>query len=132
MPTEMNSYCEIIFDVVGSKFFPHEETNNEEPPNPKAKTFFDMLKAVETLLVEGDDRHSILSTCAELLYIKKKNLNLNITDDEIQEKISEGFAKYGGYDPFVFTHQVEQVSFLPYPGSNRLRTDWISVMKSRS
>ncbi|KAI5649504.1 hypothetical protein M9H77_35509 [Catharanthus roseus] len=36
-----------------------------------------------------------------------------------------------GYDLFVLAHKAEQVSFLPYPGSKRSRTDWVNVMKSR-
>ncbi|KAI5676065.1 hypothetical protein M9H77_07015 [Catharanthus roseus] len=122
MPEEMNSYREMIIDTTGPNFIPHEETNHEEPPNLVAKMFFDMLNAVETPLVEGDARHLVLSACADLLYIK------NIWDDEIQEKISEvsqsGLElKYRGYDHFVLAHQAEQVSFLPYPGSKRPRTN---------
>ncbi|KAI5681538.1 hypothetical protein M9H77_02766 [Catharanthus roseus] len=68
IPNEMNSYCEIIIDAEGPNFVHHEE-----PPNSMAKKFFDMLKAVETTLVEGDDKHPMLFACAELLYIKTKN-----------------------------------------------------------
>ncbi|KAI5658353.1 hypothetical protein M9H77_27146 [Catharanthus roseus] len=39
--------------------------------------------------------------------------------------------RYGGYDHFLLAHQVEQVSFLPYLGSKRTRTDWLSVIKSQ-
>ncbi|KAI5657093.1 hypothetical protein M9H77_25886 [Catharanthus roseus] len=68
MPEEINSYHEIIIDDACLNFIP-----NEEPPNPVGNFFFDMLKAVETLLVEGDDRHLVLSTCAGLLFIKSEN-----------------------------------------------------------
>ncbi|KAI5657915.1 hypothetical protein M9H77_26708 [Catharanthus roseus] len=119
----MNSYCEMIIDAASPNFIHQEETNHEEPPNPVAKKFFDMLKVAETPLVESDDRHSVLSACTELL-----NLHYNISDDEIQEKISERFTEWfrvecEGYDPSVLAHQAEQVSFLPYPGSKRSRTD---------
>ncbi|KAI5663750.1 hypothetical protein M9H77_23073 [Catharanthus roseus] len=40
--------------------------------------------------------------------------------------------RYEGYDPFVLPYQAEQDLFLPYPESKRLRTDWASVMKSRT
>ncbi|KAI5657917.1 hypothetical protein M9H77_26710 [Catharanthus roseus] len=73
MPIESNSYREMIFYVAGPNFFPQEEMNHEELPNPEAKKFFDMLKEVETPLVDGDDRYSVLSTTTELLYIKFEN-----------------------------------------------------------
>ncbi|KAI5677121.1 hypothetical protein M9H77_08071 [Catharanthus roseus] len=43
LPTENNSYCEMIFHAVGLKILPQNE-----PHNPEAKKFFDMLKAMET------------------------------------------------------------------------------------
>ncbi|KAI5676085.1 hypothetical protein M9H77_07035 [Catharanthus roseus] len=58
--------------VVGLNILPQEEYNPKEPPNPKTKKFFNMLKAMETPLVDGDDRHSVLFATAEL-YIKFKN-----------------------------------------------------------
>ncbi|KAI5668454.1 hypothetical protein M9H77_18307 [Catharanthus roseus] len=73
MPEKMNSYHEMIIDAASPNFIPHEEINHDEPLNPMAKRLFDMLKAVETLLVEGNDAHSMLSSCAELLYINFKN-----------------------------------------------------------
>lgn len=42
MPTKSNSYLEMIFDVVGLNFFPHEQTSHKEPPNPEAQNIFDM------------------------------------------------------------------------------------------
>ncbi|KAI5677365.1 hypothetical protein M9H77_08315 [Catharanthus roseus] len=114
MSEEMTSYREMIIDAAGPKFIPHEETNDVELSNLVVKKFFDMLKAVKTPFVEGDDQHSVLSACVELL--------------DLQSGLE---LKYGGYDPFVLGHQAEQLSFLPYIGSKRPRTDWVSVMKSR-
>ncbi|KAI5662597.1 hypothetical protein M9H77_21920 [Catharanthus roseus] len=67
-PTENNSYREIMFDAVGSNIL-----SQDEPPNPEAKKFFDMLKVVEAPLVDGDDKHTVLSAVPELLYIKSEN-----------------------------------------------------------
>ncbi|KAI5673278.1 hypothetical protein M9H77_13642 [Catharanthus roseus] len=55
--------------------------------------------------------------------IGTKNVNSNITDDEIQKKIIRGFEDW---------FRIDKVSFLPYPSSKRPRTDWISVMKSQT
>ncbi|KAI5656312.1 hypothetical protein M9H77_25105 [Catharanthus roseus] len=35
------------------------------------------------------------------------------------------------YDPFVFSHQVEQVSYVTYPGAKRQKIDWWAILKSR-
>ncbi|KAI5683161.1 hypothetical protein M9H77_04389 [Catharanthus roseus] len=67
-----------------------------------------------------------------------RNLNTNVSDDEIPEKISERFVErfkvewYGGYNSFLLAHQAEQVWFLLYPSSKRLSIDWVSVTKSRT
>ncbi|KAI5666278.1 hypothetical protein M9H77_16131 [Catharanthus roseus] len=149
LPIENNSYREMIFDATGPNILPQEETNPKEPPNPQAKKFFDMLKAMETLLVNGDDKNLVLFATAESLYIKSENqLTQNsvvlfycnwfdFSDRGMRIHLQYKFIelhkgrRYGGYNPFVLAHQAEQVSFPPYPGSKRMMTDWLSVMKSQ-
>ncbi|KAI5681180.1 hypothetical protein M9H77_02407 [Catharanthus roseus] len=70
--TENNLYHDMIFVVAVLNILFQEDGLAEEPPNLEAKKFFDMLTVMETLLVDRDDRHSVLSTNAELLYISLK------------------------------------------------------------
>ncbi|KAI5683026.1 hypothetical protein M9H77_04254 [Catharanthus roseus] len=89
MPEEINLYCEMII-VVGPNFIPNEETNHEDAPNPVAKKLFDMLKAIETPLVESDEKHSMLFACVELLCIKPENqLTQKLYDDILGSLVHE-------------------------------------------
>lgn len=47
---ETNSFCEVVNDVASSSFEPGN-VNLEEPPNPMAKIFYDMLKVLDTPFV---------------------------------------------------------------------------------
>ncbi|KAI5662980.1 hypothetical protein M9H77_22303 [Catharanthus roseus] len=92
----MNSYREMIIDASSPNFISHEETNHQEPPNPMAKKFFNMLKAIETSLVEGDDRYLVLSACVELLYIKYENqwTQKSYDDSCLSKKLDIAFETY--------------------------------------
>ncbi|KAI5682148.1 hypothetical protein M9H77_03376 [Catharanthus roseus] len=76
----------MISDSASLNFFRHEE-----PPKSVAKKYFDILKAVETLLVEGDDKHSILSAYVELLYIKPENQWTQKSYDDVFAFIKKHF-----------------------------------------
>ena len=87
----INPYRRMVFDAFGRRFTPeeaplqnqnvestHEFSENvdshvEEPPNPRAQEFFNMLEAVESELWSGCKNYSLMSVVARLLNIKSEH-----------------------------------------------------------
>lgn len=70
---DVNPYREMIMDAIGeSNFHPNEEYDyiNEEAPNFEAKSFFDMLRAVNEPLYSGCKTETVLSACVNMMVLK--------------------------------------------------------------
>ena len=63
-----NAYHSMVMDAAEPDFNPNEIS--DEPPNPEAQKFFDMLSAVNKELWPGCQRHSQLSLVARMLNMK--------------------------------------------------------------
>jgi hypothetical protein len=69
---------EMVLDATGPELgsFKMASTIVDEPPNSKARKFYDMLEAINTPIWEGRTSHSQLSLVSQLLNIKsKKNMS---------------------------------------------------------
>nr|GEY70099.1 hypothetical protein [Tanacetum cinerariifolium] len=66
----------LVFDAAGPSFNPLEfhdsvpQAPNSEPPNPKAKKFYDLLSKAKEPLYKRCEKHSTLSAMSRLLNIK--------------------------------------------------------------
>ena len=65
-----NTYHRIIMEAVGADF---NMDDMDEPPNPEAQKFYDMLKAADNELWPGCKTHSQLSLVARLMSMKSEN-----------------------------------------------------------
>lgn len=90
----LNQYREMVFDAGGSSYRMNYDGDDrmddvEEPPNPEAQRFYDMLKAADNELWPGCTKHSQLSVVARLINMKSEN---NISErcfDQIAELMKE-------------------------------------------
>ncbi|KAL6579029.1 hypothetical protein OROMI_009245 [Orobanche minor] len=66
-----------------------DNMNEEEPPNPDAKKFYDMLEAANEPLWDGCEKHTKLSLVARLMSIKAENRMSEKCYDQIAELMKE-------------------------------------------
>ena len=82
-----NAYHSMVMDVVGPDFNPNEIS--DEPSNPEAQKFFDMLSAVNKELWPDCQRHSQLSLVARMLNMKAEHRMSQRKFDDIAQLIKE-------------------------------------------
>ncbi|KAI5664731.1 hypothetical protein M9H77_24054 [Catharanthus roseus] len=90
-----------------------------DPFNRIYMAFDDLLEIIEVELIRTPIQRVVLFRCD---WFDSSDRGIRIHP---QYKIVELHKdwRYGGYDPFVLAYQEEQVSFIPYLGSKRMRTD---------
>ena len=82
-----NAYHSMVMDAAGPDFNPNEIS--DEPPNPKAQKFFDMLSAVNKELWTGCQNHLQLSLVARMLNMKAEHHMSQREFDDISQLIKE-------------------------------------------
>ncbi|KAL6548500.1 hypothetical protein OROGR_008921 [Orobanche gracilis] len=89
-----NPYVNMVVDegrrtIPDFNFNEGDNMNEEEPPNPDAKKFYDMLEAANELLWDGCEKHTKLSLVARLMSIKAENRMSKKCYDQIAELMKE-------------------------------------------
>ena len=82
-----NAYHSMVMDAAGLDFNPNEIS--DEPPNPKAQKFFDMLSAMNKELLPGCQKHSQESLVARMLNMKEEHHMSQREFDDIAPLIKE-------------------------------------------
>ena len=82
-----NAYHSMVMDAAGLDFNPNEISN--EPPNPKAHKFFDMLSAVNKELWPGFQKYLQLSLVSRMLNMKARHHMSQREFDDIAQLIKE-------------------------------------------
>lgn len=81
-----NAYHTMVLDAAGPDF---NIDDMEEPPNPDAQTFYDMLQAADQELWPGCQSHSQLSLVARLMSLKSENNMSQKCFDQVTELMKE-------------------------------------------
>ena len=82
-----NAYYSMVMDVAMPDFNANEIS--DEPPNPKARKFFDMLSVVNKEMWLGCQKHSQLSLVARILNMKVEHHMSQRDFDDIAQLIKE-------------------------------------------